>query len=872
MDAGKEPFCILMPPPNVTGVLHMGHLLNQTLQDVFTRHARHRGKCATWIPGTDHAGISMQVRVEKELAARGINFKEIGREKFLEHAREWRDRHGGIILSQLKSLGVSCDFKHSVHTLDDDYSRAALTAFVELYGRGYVYRDKRMINWCPATLTALSDEEVTMRPQRSKLYYVNYEIVERPGQFIAVATTRPETIPGDVAIAVNPGDGRYADAIGLHCRRPLSAAEIPIISDSAVDKDFGTGALKITPANDSLDFEIGQRHGLPIIDVLSPDGTLNALAGVEFCGLDRFVARERAAEKLREIGALLKVEDHENSVGFSERGNVPIEPRLSEQWFFRYPKIEEAKRAVSSGFVKFYPKRWEKTYLHWLENIRDWCVSRQLWWGHRIPVWYKKGADRRDSANWHVSVGGPSDAENWERDSDVLDTWASSWLWPLGVFSWPDVEKMRGNFFSYFYPTDVLVTGPDIIFFWVARMIIAGLEFAGPEKKSLTDGEIAERIPFKNVYFTGIIRDKIGRKMSKSLGNSPEPLDLIAKYGADGLRFGILLSAPSGQDLLFNEENTALGRNFCNKLWNAFRFSRMVRPRGSYAQTTPAEIISSITSSELDIDDHGILLNLANFCEKFEKFFASFEISSAINAINAFFWDEYCNWYLEASKQRLRGGNATVLAVHDIIMRQLLLILNPFIPFITEELWSFGGEDLSSMQDVYCETADDLRKAFSPLRLDSESPAKVDLFREFLSEARNLLCHAKANADGLTLSVFPKNADSKAVLESNYSKLVALLGIRKIEFIEQVLQYSSVQTPFGTVFLAGGEADVSTERAKIAEEISKISDLIKLNQAKLSNEKFLANAPASVVNGARELLGKNVAKRDELRRVLAALQ
>jgi valyl-tRNA synthetase len=413
VDAEKKSFCVLMPPPNVTGVLHMGHLLNQTLQDVFVRHARHRNMCATWIPGTDHAGISMQVKVERELEANGINPREIGRGKFLEYAREWRDKHGGIILSQLKSLGVSCDLGNAVYTLDGDYSRGVLTAFVEMYRRGYIYRGKRMVNWCPATQTAISDEEVTMRAQRSKLYYVRYEIVGRTGTFIEVATTRPETIPGDVAVAVNPNDERYGPLVGLRCKRPLNAAEIPIIADLAVDKNFGTGALKITPAHDVVDLEIGQRHGLPTIDVLNPDGTLNSNAGIEFSGLDRFVARERAATKLREIGLLAKVEDYENSVGYSERGNTPIEPRLSEQWFLKYPKVEEAKRAVSEGFVKFHPNRWTKTYLRWLETIKDWCVSRQLLWGHRIPVWYRKGTDRGNSANWHVSVDGPGDIENW---------------------------------------------------------------------------------------------------------------------------------------------------------------------------------------------------------------------------------------------------------------------------------------------------------------------------------------------------------------------------------------------------------------------------------------------------------------------------
>ncbi|MDR1595441.1 MAG: valine--tRNA ligase [Puniceicoccales bacterium] len=870
-DGSKDSFSILMPPPNVTGVLHMGHLLNQTLQDVFIRHARHRNKWATWVPGTDHAGISMQVRVEKELAKNGIDSKKIGRERFLEHAREWRDKHGGIILSQLRSLGVSCDFKNTVHTLDEDYSRGVLTAFVKLYKRGYVYRGKRMINWCPATMTALSDEEVTMKPQKSKLYYVCYEIVEQPGKFIEISTTRPETIMGDVAVAVNPEDGRYKSIVGLHCRRPLNPVEIPIVADFAVDKDFGTGVLKITPAHDVVDFEIGQRHGLPIIDVLNPDGTISAAGGPEFAGLDRFVAREKAGEELHRIGALSKIEDYENNVGFSERGNVPIEPRLSEQWFLKYPRIEEAKRAVADGFIKFYPRRWEKTYLHWLDNTKDWCVSRQLWWGHRIPVWYKKNSDRNDPENWHVSVDGPPDAENWEQDDDVLDTWASSWIWPFGVFHWPEKDKMEVAFFEYFYPTDVLVTGPDIIFFWVARMIMASLDLIGQDKKLLTDEDIAERIPFKNVYFTGIIRDKIGRKMSKSLGNSPEPLDLIAKYGADGVRFGILMSAASGQDLLFNEENMALGRNFCNKLWNAFRFGRIGRDYKSYAETTLDGILAKIIPDDLDVDDHAILLKFVNFCAAFEKLFNDFEINGAVNLLHSFFWDDYCSWYVEASKSRLKEGNCSVLAIHEILIRQLLIILNPFIPFITEELWNAGGNDPRSMQNVYCETANDLHRKFEFLHIDRRVLDTVSSLREFLNAVRRLLSQAKEKVGNVTLYILPKDTVTKGFLESYSGKIKNITAVRNIQFICEVPKFPSVQTPFGMVFLHAEELDTSGEKEKIVTEIAKISDLIILNEAKLSDKNFVEGAPQRVVIGAQKMLAENIARRMELQKILASL-
>lgn len=870
-DKAKESFCILMPPPNVTGVLHMGHLLNQTLQDVFVRRARHCNKCATWIPGTDHAGISLQVKVEKELRKNAINPREIGREKFLEHARAWRDKHDGAILSQLKSLGISCDFKNQVHTLDRSYSRGVLTAFVELYERGYIYRGKRMVNWCPKTLTALSDEEIIMKPQRSKLYYVRYEIMERPGAFIEISTTRPETIMGDVAVAVNPGDERYKNLVGLHCRRPLNEAKIPIIADDAVVRDFGTGALKITPAHDSVDLAIGQRHNLPITDILNADGTLNILAGHEFAGLDRFAAREKAVEKLQAIGALTKTEEYENSIGFSERGDVPIEPRLSEQWFLKYPKVNEAKRAVSEGFIKFYPKHWEKTYLHWLDNIQDWCISRQLWWGHRIPVWYKKNSDRSDSDNWHVSVDGPPDIENWEQDEDVLDTWASSWIWPFGVFGWPDQEKMGREYFQYFYPTNVLVTGPDIIFFWVARMIIAGMEFMGPDKKSLNSEEIKERIPFKSVYFTGIIRDKVGRKMSKSLGNSPEPLDLVARYGADGLRFGLLLSAASGQDLIFNEDNLKLGRNFCNKLWNAFRFSRINRAYQPYTKISLAAIIAKISIEDLDIDDHAILLNLIKFCSTFEEQVERFEINAAVNSMSSFFWNEYCNWYVEASKTRLKGGNETVLAVHDIVIRQLLLLLNPFIPFITDELWNIGESDQRSMQNVYCETAKDLRLALRDLILNETSTDMVAQLKEFLNLSRRLISQSKELKERTSLLVCPKNETARRILNGYIPKLQRLVGIEKIDFTNEILQFSSIQTSLGTVYLHVERINTIEEKKKLTLEIEKLSKLIRLNEIQLSNREFFRRAPAHIVEETKRMLRENTLRREELRKILSTI-
>ncbi len=579
-DPARASYSIVIPPPNVTGVLTMGHVLNNAIQDILIRRARQEGRSACWIPGTDHAGIATQTVVERTLRKEGKHRRDLGRDTFVERVWAWREKHGNIIIEQLKRLGCSCDWDRTVFTMDPGYSRRVLQVFVELFQRGHIYRGKRMVNWCPVSLTALSDEEVVMKPQRGMLSRVRYEIVERPGEYIQVATTRPETIPGDTAIAVNPDDERYHALVGLHVWRPLVREQIPIVADRAVDPAFGAGALKVTPAHDKVDFEIGQRHGLPIRDVLDADGTLNELAGPGLAGLDRFAGRKQAVELLKNAGAFVGEEAYENNVGFSERADVPIEPRLTQQWWLRYPRVEEAKAVVRDGLIRFHPERWSKVYLNWLENIQDWCISRQLWWGHRIPVWYRHGVDRerltdadlRDPARVHVSLDGPADPENWTQEEDVLDTWASSWLWPFATLGWPDADAERAAGFDTFYPTSTLVTGPDIIFFWVARMIMAGLEFVRP-------GAPAEqRIPFRDVYFTGIIRDAQGRKMSKSLGNSPDPLDLIDKYGADGLRFGIMSIAPQGQDIRFQEDRIEGGRNFCNKLWNAARFRQMCGP------------------------------------------------------------------------------------------------------------------------------------------------------------------------------------------------------------------------------------------------------------------------------------------------------
>src|SRR4030095_11482662 len=750
----KRPaYSIVIPPPNVTGVLTLGHVLNNTIQDILARRARMLGKEVLWLPGTDHAGIATQNVVEKTLRKEGVmkHRDDLGRDALVAKIWEWKDKYGGIIIQQLKKLGASCDWSRERFTMDPEYSRCVQRVFVDLYKKGLIYRGKRMVNWCPASLTALSDEEVIMREQNGALYYFRAEVVEKPGRFLHIATTRPETIPGDSGVAVNPADPRYADLIGKHVRRPLprqNPAHLRVVGDCDVACDVDTGVLKVTPAHDKTDFEIGRRHGLEVIDIMHPNGVMNDLAGAELAGMERFAARKKAVEVLTEIGALEKEEPYRNNVGYSERADVPIEPRLSEQWFLKYPSVEKSRKVVANGEMKFFPDRWAKVYDHWMEGIQDWCISRQLWWGHRVPVWNinlsgaeivqrfpalqstmdvvrekvrVRGAASGEDATSFVaeifsrgvlelhgrisplgndlfrieiaidpdSQGAMLETAGFTQDPDVLDTWCSSWLWPFATMGWPEETETLKTF----YPTTVLVTGPDIIFFWVARMIMAGFEYMG-------------EMPFRNVYFTGIIRDKQGRKMSKSLGNSPDPLDLISKYGADALRFGVMRSAPLGADVIYDEKNVELGRNFCTKLWNAARFGQM------QGGATEGEIIPQL----LTADDKWILLRLDNAINEVSAALEEYRFSDATQALYRFFWSEFCDWYLEASKAALatvgsddtNGGERTfanpplaanTLAVLDFVLSHTLRLFHPFLPFITEELWQGLGFNLDLPED-----------------------------------------------------------------------------------------------------------------------------------------------------------------------------
>ena len=876
----KKPYSIVIPPPNVTGVLTMGHVLNNTIQDILARRARQAGHSVLWLPGTDHAGIATQTKVEQALKNDGRTREEMGRENFLDHAAIWRDKHGGIILNQLKKLGCSCDWDRNVHTLDEEYSNSVHAAFVKLFKKGYIYKGQRMVNWCPASQTALSDEEVVMKPQNSILYKIKYEIVETPGAFLEVCTTRPETIVGDVALAIHPDDPRWLNLQGKHVIRPINPLALPIIADEAVDKEFGTGVLKITPGHDKLDFEIAQRHKLPMLEILGPDGTLNDAAGPDFSGIERFSARKTISAKLKDEGYLLEEKEYQNNIGFSERSDVPIEPRLSEQWFLKYPRVDEAKDAVKNGAIKFYPQRREKTYLHWLDNIKDWCISRQLWWGHRIPVWYRKGKIKSDPSNWHVSSTGPSDPENWEQDEDVLDTWASSWLWPLATLGWPDEKEMEKKGFDYFYPTSALVTGPDIIFFWVARMIMAGLEFNGRSYKiehSIPKEEIHTRIPFKHVYFTGIIRDAEGRKMSKSLGNSPDPLDLIDKYGADGLRHGIMSIAPKGQDIRFSEERIEQGRNFCNKLWNVCRFRTMSGPVTENDDHNA--ILGRINPSYFNDFDQAILLRLVSTLDEIEKFYFEYDFNAVLQSIYRFFWTDFCDWYIENSKDRMQQEESKIscLAVQDTCLRQILLLLHPFTPFITEELWSllkFGWN--SSIQTVQASSGKELLSALASngVKLDPVALQEMENIRELVTQLRALKAERHLSSNKDLEFFFVSEDEPTTVLEKSMSSILNAVGASSLKRVDSAPPgLPATVTPFGSFYLdLSSGIDLEKERGRVSKEIEKLNQIISSIELKLSNEKFTAQAPPEVVDGARSQLIENQAKLKDANEILSSLQ
>ena len=833
----KRPgYSIVIPPPNVTGVLHMGHVLNNTIQDILARKARMDGKEVLWLPGTDHAGIATQSVVERKLIKEGAmrHRDELGREHLLEHIWEWKDKHGDIIIEQLKKLGSSCDWSRLRFTMDEEYTQCVQRVFVDLYEKGLIYRGKRMVNWCPKSLTALSDEEVIMKEQNSQLFYFKVQVVQEPGTWLEIATTRPETIPGDTAIAVNPKDPRYGHLIGKHAIRPLpieNQAHLPIVADEHIDIEFGTGVLKVTPAHDKADFEIGQRHGVEALEVIAADGKMNDLAGTELAGLDRFEARKAASAKLDELGALIKTEDYKNNVGFSERADVPIEPRLSEQWFLKYPSQQEARDCVANGSMKFYPERWSKTYDYWMGGLQDWCISRQLWWGHRIPVWYR-------GEEIHCGLEAP-EGEGWVQDPDVLDTWCSSWLWPFATMGWPDDTETLKKF----YPTTDLVTGPDIIFFWVARMIMAGYEWKGD-------------LPFRNVYFTGIIRDKKGRKMSKSLGNSPDPLELIAKYGADALRFGTMRSAPQGLDVLFDEKDVELGRNFCNKLWNACRFRQM----------QGGEIEGEINPALLTSDDKWIMRRLDQAIREVTAAFKAYRFTDATGALYRFFWSEFCDWYVESCKATFFGEDAArktnVLAVFDFVMGHTLRLFHPFLPFITEELWHGLGYSEDMPADQGGET---IMTAHWPTALDEDFMTFYGLEEtvDLLVGAKHQLVTAGRNLRTIGNIPFAKKVDyilkPAGTLDPYEAEVIqSLLNAEGLEVNPDYAPRKGTPTSrsaLGELFLPlDGLIDVEAEKARLEGQLGKITKEIDKAGAKLNNPKFTERAPEDVLQEAKDRL------------------
>jgi valyl-tRNA synthetase len=847
-ESSKPPFSIVMPPPNITGMLTLGHVLNHTIQDVLARRARMQGFEVLWLPGMDHAGIGTQTAVEKYLRRTENKTRhDLGREEFLRRVLEWQDKHGGIIIEQLKRLGCSCDWSRQRYTLDDAYAAAVQKVFVDLYDKGLIYRGRRMINWDPAAQTAVSDEEVINKPQKGQLYFVRYEIVEEPGRFLEVATTRPETIMADTAMAFHPGDKRYLDLLGKHAWRPLAREKIPIIADEAIDPEFGTGVLKVTPAHDTLDFEIGQRHDLPIIDVLTPAGRVNCPAVPELHGLERFEARKIAAELLQARGLLAKAEPYENNIGFSDRSDVPIEPRLSEQWFLRYPKTKEALAVVRDHLIRFFPAHWEKVYAQWLENIRDWCISRQVWWGHRIPAWYRKSqipnSKSKSGEEIYVGIEPPRDPENWMQDDDTVDTWFSSWLWAYETMD-PQTRKK-------FYPTSVLVTAADIIFFWVARMIIAGLEFK-PGKSS----RIEDNIPFHHVFFTSIVRDWQGRKMSKSLGNSPDPLQLIDKYGADGLRFGLMRIAPTGQDIRFDERQIEEGRNFATKLWNVVRFRQM---------HGPSDAAPKIDAQALSIFAAELLARLNETIDAIESAYREYQFNMVAQHLYNFVWSDYCDWFVEAAKTDIFGTDETkkrsALAVMDLVLSATLRLLHPFMPHLTEEIWSLLGLGKDSIQF-----------AAPPEKLSLDAAQDVEKRRRLVSSIYETV---QAGRNLRSTSKLPSNRKIRFILRTNDKQISeqtpALSRLLNAEDLTLDPNYAAppgtpvAVTPLGELFLAAAAGDQALERERLDKEISRIGEEARTVEAKLQNNSFVERAPAAVVEEHRRRLSDLTAQLTKLK-------
>ena len=844
---GREPYTVVIPPPNVTGVLHMGHMLNNTIQDILVRRARMEGKNACWVPGTDHASIATEAKVVNRLAEQGVKKTDLTREQFLEHAWDWTHEHGGIILKQLRRLGCSCDWDRTAFTMDDTRSKSVIKVFCDLYKKGYIYRGVRMVNWDPQAQTALSDEEVIYKDEHSKLYHLKYYVAEvdqakverkdegnvmhkdAKGYYAVVATTRPETIMGDSAMCINPEDVKNTWLKGLHVIVPLVNRVIPVIEDTYVDIQFGTGCLKVTPAHDVNDHALGLKHGLETIDIFNDNGTISEAAGL-YVGQDRMDVRKQISKDLEAAGLMEKVEDYDNKVGYSERTHVPIEPKLSTQWFLKMQHFADIALApVMDDDIEFYPKKYKNTYRHWLENIKDWCISRQLWWGHRIPAYYFKDAEGKNATvvaetteealKLAQEINPSVTAADLEQESDCMDTWFSSWLWPISVFDGinnPDNEEI-----NYYYPTSDLVTGPDIIFFWVARMIMAGYEYRG-------------KFPFKHVYFTGIVRDKLGRKMSKSLGNSPDPIMLIEKYGADGVRMGMMLSAPAGNDILFDETLCEQGRNFNNKIWNAFRL----------VQGWETTDVEQPLANKIAVEWFEAKLKEVN--AEMNEQFKSYRISEALMTVYRLFWDEFSSWYLEMIKPEY--GKPIDKLTYEATLKffnSLLKMLHPFMPFITEELW----------QHIY-ERKDNESIMRDELKLDAPSKEELKLI-EAIEQVKAIVSGVRTVRNQKNIA--PKvELDLNVIGQNNYEAYNSvIIKMANLKAIEVVAEKSGDASGFmvGTDSFAvpvGDLIDVAAEIEKQEKELKHLEGFLTGIKKKLSNEKFVANAPEAVIERERK--------------------
>ena len=860
---GREPYTVVIPPPNVTGVLHMGHMLNNTIQDILVRRARMEGKNACWVPGTDHASIATEAKVVNRLAQQGIKKTDLTREEFLKHAWDWTHEHGGIILKQLRKLGASCDWDRTAFTMDETRSRAVIHVFCDLYKKGLIYRGVRMVNWDPKAQTALSDEEVIYKDEHSKLYHLKYYVVEKDcqqvdeenvihkdekGYYAVVATTRPETIMGDSAMCINPEDKKNTWLKGKHVIVPLVNREIPVIEDTYVDIEFGTGCLKVTPAHDINDHALGLKHGLETIDIFNDNGTISEAAGL-YVGMDRMDVRKQISIDLQNAGLMEKIEDYNNKVGFSERTNVPIEPKLSTQWFLKMQHFADiALPPVMDDDIEFYPKKYKNTYRHWLENIKDWCISRQLWWGHRIPAYYFDNAGKKDfvvaeTAEEALKLAQEKNAnikaEDLEQESDCLDTWFSSWLWPISLFD--GIENPDNEEINYYYPTSDLVTGPDIIFFWVARMIMAGYEYRG-------------KMPFKHVYFTGIVRDKLGRKMSKSLGNSPDPLVLIDKFGADGVRMGMMLSAPAGNDILFDESLCEQGRNFNNKIWNAFRL----------VKGWETADIEQPKSAEIAVKWFDAKLKEVN--EEMQKQFKEYRISEALMTVYKLFWDEFSSWYLEMVKPAY--GQPIDQKSYDATLRffdALLKMLHPFMPFITEELWQhiYDRKDGESIMREKLELP-------APTAEEQKLTADIEAVKQIIAGVRTVRNQKNiAQKEQLSLQVVGKN-DFEAFNE-------VTLKMANLDKIEVIAEKSADASSFmvGTDEFAvplGDLIDVAAEIEKAEAQLKHLEGFLMGVRKKLSNENFVAHAPEKVVALERKKESDSVEKIAALKATIEELK